>query len=118
MAVGIDYDGDNVRVGDQVTIMGHATSHTGTGSTASVTVTTLFNDSITVPANNLFAPQTDGVMISAAGKGFTDADRVSVPGVVTAVSGSGQTAQLTVTLVGGTSVTVSAGATNSNNVQG
>jgi hypothetical protein len=109
----LNFDGKVVAVGDQVSIMGHATSHTGTGSTASVTVTTLWNDSITVPANNAYGPQTDGVMISIDGKGFTDADRITVPGVVTAVSGLGQYAQLTVTLQGGTSVTVTAGTVRS-----
>lgn len=109
----LNADGKVVAVGDQVTIMGHAASHTGSGSTASVTVTTLFNNSITVPANNAYAPQTDGTMFSIDGKGFSDTDRVTVPGVVTAVSGLGQIAQLTVTLVGGTSVTVSAGACHS-----
>jgi hypothetical protein len=115
MAVGLDYDGDNVRVADQVTIMGRVSSH----AAQSTTIVTLFGDTITVPASNEFAPQTDGSLISAAGKGFSDGDRVSIPGVVTAVgSGLGQNAQLTVLLNGGTSVSVLSGAVNGLNVQG
>lgn len=109
-----NFNGFVVKAGDSVTILGKVASHTGTGSTASLTVTTILGDSITVPANNAFAPQTDGVLVSISGKGFSDKDKVSVPGVVTAVaSGSGQFAQLTVTLTGGTSVTVSSGACTS-----
>jgi hypothetical protein len=114
MATGISFDGKVVAVNDQVSVMGKVASHSGTGSTASLTVTTLFGDSITVPANNAYAPQTDGALISIDGKGFSDTDKVTVPGVVTAVgSGTGQNAQLTVKLQGGTSVTVTAGACRS-----
>lgn len=110
----LNFDGKVVAVGDQVTIMGKAASHTGTGSTASVTMTTLLGDSITVPANNAHSVQHEtGGMFNADGKQYGDTNRMSVPGVVTGVSGLGQIAQLTVTLVGGTSVTVSAGACRS-----
>jgi hypothetical protein len=109
-----NFDGKVVAVADQVTIMGRVVSHTGTGSTASMTVVTLMGDSITVPANNAYAPQTgDSDLFSIDGKGYADAYRITVPGVVTAVTGLGHNAQLTVTLVGGTSVTVRAGAVRS-----
>lgn len=111
-----NFDGKVVAVGDQVSIMGRIASHTGSGSTASMTVTTLYNDSITVPANNAYGPQTDGAMVSIDGKGLTDADKITVPGVVTAVTGLGHNAQLTVKLQGGTSVTVTAGAVRSTSV--
>ena len=110
----LNMDGKVVAVGDSVTIIARATSHTGTGSTASITATTILNDSITVPANNSYSLQHDtGSLYGIAGKQYGDTHRMSIPGAVTAVSGLGQIAQLTVKLVGGTSVTVSAGACHS-----
>jgi hypothetical protein len=113
-------DGKVVAVGDSVTIVGSGTV-SGTGATATVTFTSLFNDSISCKSANVLAPepssvtvtsQPTGDLVGAIGNG-----QFTLPGVVTAVSGNGNTAQLTVTINDGTSVTVSAGACRSTSQQ-
>lgn len=109
------YDGKVVSVNDQVTIMGSASVVTGTGPTATVTVLPLLTTStISVKANDCSSvdhPQdASHTAQSRSGRFFGPGNRVSIPGVVTAISGSGATAALTVTLgTSGTSVIVPAG---------
>jgi hypothetical protein len=105
-------DGKVVAVGDSVSIVGTVSAISGSGSLATVTVVTNLNDSIVVKANDMNTPEgtvlTKGVNFS--GSYFTTAAQCTVLGVVTAVSGSGQFAQLTViTASSGTSVTVTSG---------
>ena len=116
MATGFSMDGKVVAVNDLVTIVGSGTV-SGTGPSATVTFTSLFNDSISCKSSNVVGPepatvaatsQPTGDMIGAIGNG-----PYCIPGVVTAVSGSGNTATLTITLNDGTSVSASAGACRS-----
>lgn len=120
MATGFSYDGKVISVGDSVTIMGSGTV-SGTGATATVTFVSAFNDSISTKSVNVLGPkpssvtataQPTGDMVGALGNGV-----FCIPGVVTAISGSGNTAQLTVTTNDGNSVTASAGACRSTSVK-
>lgn len=90
-----------VNVGDQVTILGAVFSITGNApSTASVVVNAQ-NDGaqFTCQANDCTSLQHDtGTAMSMNGKLFGTGDRVSVNGQVTAVSGSGLSATVTVKL--------------------
>jgi len=112
-------DGKVVAVGDQVTILGGASVVTGTGPLATVTVLPLLSTStISVVANDCGSVDNPSDATHPAqnrnGGFFGAGDRVSVPGTVTAVSGSGNTATLTVTLgTSGGSVTVPAGSVKS-----
>ena len=103
-------DGKVVAVNDQVTIMGSVDTITGTGGGATVTVIPLAaTASISALARDMYAAGLiSGAAQSATGKPFGVGDRVSVMGVVTAVSGSGAFASLTVKINSGTSVTVPA----------
>jgi hypothetical protein len=120
MATGNSYDGKVISVGDSVTIMGGG-SVTGTGPSATVTFVSAFNDSISCASKNVLGPtpasetatsQPTGDMVGAIGNGV-----FCIPAVVTAISGGGNTAQLTVTLIDGTSTTVTAGACRSTSVK-
>ncbi len=116
MATGFNYDGKVVSVNDQVTIMGSASVISGAGGTAIVTVLPLLTTStFSAKANDMNAVQdTTGVATSISGKQFDVGDRVSVLGTVTAVSGSGANASLTVTLATSRgSITVPAGSVRS-----
>jgi len=113
-------DGKVISVGDSVTIMGSG-SVSGTGATATVTFVSSFNDSISCASINVLAPepssvaatsQPTGDMVGAVGNGV-----FCIPAVVTAISGSSNTASLTVTLNDGTSTTVTAGACRSTSVK-
>jgi hypothetical protein len=110
-------DGKVVAVNDEVTITGNVVSVSGTGPTAMVTVETVLSaNNFVAQANDMNAVQSEGSpAVSISGKHFgTAEDKVSVLGVVTAISGSGNTASLTVTLkTSGLSVTVPAGACRS-----
>jgi hypothetical protein len=110
-------DGKVVGVADQVTIMGTCSVIAGTGPTATITVVSQYGDTFNAQANDMASPVgTVGSpqMSFNDGNNFTVGTPVSVVGVVTAVSGSGQNAQLTVTLVTSrSSITVSAGAVRS-----
>lgn len=113
-----NYDGKSVNVNDQVTIMGVATTITGSGALASVLVTTLREENFTEQARYFLSKQhalsPTVVASSADGKSFSAGDRVNINGVVTAISGDGSTAALTVTLDGsGQSVLVTAGTVRS-----
>jgi len=120
MATGININGKSVSVNDSVSILGKVVSVSGTGSLATVTVqppTAPASGQFNAKANDMSAVQTDPASpaISIWGKAFgTAGDDVSVLGVVTAITGSGQNASLTVTLkTSGASVTVPAGSVNS-----
>jgi hypothetical protein len=113
MAQGTNYTGDVVLVNDQVSILGIATAISGIGVTAAVTVQTQLADTFTTQAGDMFAFQDDvgsSEAESTAGNDFQVNDQVTVNGVVTNITGKGQTAQLTVQLFfSGNSVVCSAG---------
>lgn len=122
MNTGMNINGKTVSVNDSVSILGKVVSVSGTGSLATVTV-----QPPTAPASGQFNAQAydmesvlqpldaNHVARSISGNSFGAAgDDVSVLGVVTAISGSGQTASLTVTLKNsGASITVPAGSVDS-----
>ena len=122
MATGTNTNGKTINVGDRVSILGTVVSISGTGSLATVTVQPpLSTSTFTGKANDMNAVQTDPASAakSISGKAFGNAgDQVSVLGVVTAISGSGQSALLTMTLASSQASVngVPAGATNSDNV--
>ncbi len=98
--------GKVVGVDDTVTILGSATSISGNGPKALVTVTTANGGgSFVAQAQDVAAPQTSGPALSRNGKNFDVGAQVTVIGTATAVAGVNGQAQLTVTLHGsGTSV--------------
>lgn len=113
-------DGKVVNINDYVTITGLVVSFTGSGGTALVVVeTSLTIATFTAQANDMNAVQHSADAAHAAtsisGKNFGAAgDLVSVLGNVTAISGSGNTASLSVVLkTSGNTVTVPAGACRS-----
>ena len=113
-------DGKVVTINDYVTITGLVVSFTGSGGTALVVVeTSLTIATFTAQANDMNAVQHSADAAHAAtsisGKNFGAAgDLVSVLGNVTAISGSGNTALLTVTLeTSGLSIIVPAGVVRS-----
>ena len=114
------YDGKVISVGDSVTIMGSGTV-SGTGPSATVTFVSAFNDSISCKSVNVVAPEPATVSNTTQPTGdmgvFVGNGVFTLPGVVTAISGSGNTAQLTVTINDGSSVTVTAGACRSTSVK-
>ena len=118
MAQGTSRNNVPVNVNDQVSILGAVASVTGSiPSTVSVVVNAQnSNTQFTCHANDCTAVQhTSGAAMSMNGKLFDTGDRVTVNGVVTAISGSGLTATLTVTLDNsGLSITVPAGSVQSN----
>ena len=117
MAQGTSYNNIPVKAGDQVSILGAVVSVTGSApSTASVVVNTLLGDQVTVHANDCTAVQHEtGAAMSMNGKLFDVANRVSVNGIVSSISGSGSSAQVTVVLDhSGLSVVVTAAALQSN----
>jgi hypothetical protein len=122
MSTGTNINGKFVSVNDSVSILGKVVSVSGTGSLAVVTVqppTAPASGQFNAKANDMEAVQhtvdASHPALSIDGKAFGLVDNdVSVLGVVTAISGSGQTASLTVTLkTSGASITVPAGSVNS-----
>lgn len=116
-------NGNLVNVGDQVTILGSAVSASGADlSTATVVVAEAYDgNQFTVQANDCSTilpsstPTTPYTACGVYGRLFNAGAYVNVNGKVTAISGSGQSAQLTVTLdVSQLSITATAGACNSN----
>lgn len=107
-----------INVGNQVSILGAVFSITGSApSTASIVVTeTIGGGTFTCQANDCTAVQhVAGTAMSMNGKLFAVADRVSVNGVVSAISGTGPGAQLTVILDhSGLSVVVTAASVQAN----
>lgn len=109
-----NFDGKPVAVNDQVTIIGLVTAVSGSGGLATITViptTAIGTATISAKANDMNS--VDGPNDAShpatgiAGQFFGVGDNVSVLGKVTAISGSGTYASLTVTLINsGNSVTV------------
>jgi hypothetical protein len=111
-------NGDPIKVGDRVSILGNIVSVSSSNINASVVVQPpLSANTFTVLAKDVFTV----VNQTAEGAGATGNKLVAgqdctVTGLVTAISGSGNTATLTVTTsVNGTSISVPAGACNSDN---
>ncbi len=102
MATGTSYEGKTVNVGDQVSIMGAVVSITGSApSTAAVVIQEQYGvKQFTAHANDLTSPQetTGFTAQNMIGDPIPVAERVTANGQVTAISGSGQSALLTVTL--------------------
>lgn len=120
MATGINKNGSTVSVNDQVSILGSVVSYTGSGSLASVTVQTpLAPSTVVVTANDCQSVDhpldSSHTAVSISGKYFgLSGNSVSILGVVTAISGSGITALLTVKLKSSSaSIIVPAGACQS-----
>lgn len=118
----LNTNGKPVSVGDSVSIIGTVVSFTGTGPKAQVTVQTQWTTATFVAqANDMNAVQHSAdashPCTSISGKAFGAAnDAVTVLGKVTAISGSGETAILTVTLTTSqASISVPAGACQSDN---
>jgi hypothetical protein len=114
---GTSYENFAINVADQVSILGGVQSITGSApSTASVVLQGIYGETFTVQARDCTSVQhTSGSAMSKNGKLFTTADRVTANGIVTAVTGSGVTAQVTVKLDNsGLSVVVYAGSCHSN----
>ena len=121
MATGINIDGKAVNVNDQVSIIAKVVSVSGSGSLATVTVQfPLAAGTNSVQANDaqaVFQPA-DATHVARGINGQPYGalrDDITVLGTVTAISGSGVTALLTVTLKSsGNSITgVPAGAVHS-----
>lgn len=111
--------GDPVNVGDRVTIVGVVSSVSTTDITANVVVQPpLSANTFTVNVQDVIVPAgqtTEGAGMT--GNKVVAGSDCTVTGLVTAISGSGNTATLTVsTSVKGTSITVPAGACYSDNV--
>lgn len=120
MATGINKNGKSVAVNDQVSILAKVVSYTGSGSLASVTAQTpLAPSTIVVTANDCQSADhpldASHTAVSIGGNYFgLSGNDLSILGVVTAISGAGITALLTVKLKNsGASVTVPAGACQS-----
>jgi hypothetical protein len=94
---GTTLQGHSVSAGDAINFPATVTAISGTGRNATVTATTYSGDTVVFKAQDCYGPQSDGVAISHSGKGFSVGDTVSVMGVVSSLTGSGKTAQLTVT---------------------
>src|SRR5258708_2623889 len=89
-------DGKEIVVETEATVLGVVTAISGKGSLAVVTVQDLGGKIFTAPANDMYAPQTDGVAISMAGKGFSIGDSVSVPVIVKTVTGTNVNSTLSI----------------------
>ena len=119
-AIGTNATGQPIFVGDQCTVTGFVASITGSGTTATVTVTTDKSDSISVKPGDLVAEELGGpytstdatlpTVQSSDGNLFGVNQRVSVMGRVNgAVSGAGSIALVSVKLASsGALVTVTA----------
>ena len=109
-----DLKGQVVNVGDQVSVLGYITA-VGSGSNPSVTIQPpLSASTFTVTAQNLYT--VEGTAPGPInGNAATVGNDCTVRGVVTAISGSGNTAILTITLTAsGIALSVPAGACYSN----
>jgi hypothetical protein len=106
-------DGKVVAAGDSVSVVGTIGTPSGNGPTATVTFTSVLNDSLVgIKTQNLLAPvptsQTPPVAEGNDGEGLAAGQAVLL-GYVTGVSGN----QLTITLPDGTSQTVTSTACHS-----
>ena len=120
-STGKSYEGSAVNVGSQVSVMGTVFSTSGSGaSTQQVLVQEQFGvykftaqgaDCTTLQPSNVVSPR---LAMDNHGKLFgVVGDRLTANGTVVAVSGAGQSASLTVKLISGTPVIVSAGSCHS-----
>lgn len=119
----VNKNGGTVNVGDHVSIVAKVVSYTGSGSNAAVTAQApLDSGTISIRANDANAVEQPSdslhTAVSFGGNYYGVAgDDLTILGVVTAISGSGQFAKLTVTLVTSlTSITTFAGNCTSDNV--
>jgi hypothetical protein len=116
MASAFNIDGKVVSIGDRVSIVGVVTA-VGTGSDPNVTIQPPLS------ASTFVATAQDIRTVEGISNGGSQGNQVTVgndcttTGLVTAISGSGNTASLTVQLTqSGNSITVPAGACHSDNV--
>jgi hypothetical protein len=135
MATGIGRNGQIISTNDSVSILGKVVSVSGLGQLATVTVqspldagtysvqandanATQHNDGTSPNISNLDSPSSVHPAVSISGKVYGAAnDDMTVMGTVTAISGSGVNALLTVKLVtSGNSITTAAGNCNSGSV--
>ncbi len=122
MTTGTSYDNANIQVGDQISCMGGVVSITGSAPSKATVVVAEISDGnqFTCQAQDVTCVQHAltpgaGVGMSMNGKYLDAGDRVTVNGLVHAISGSGLTAQLTVVWDhSGLTSTVSAGSCHSN----
>jgi hypothetical protein len=116
MSTGINKNGSTVAVNDSVSITARVSSVSGTGSKATVTVQAPFDAStFNIQANDAYTNEhqadANHVAVSIDGKSYgAVGNQVTAIGVVTAISGSGQNATLTVKLAtSGNSISTAAG---------
>jgi predicted extracellular nuclease len=122
-ASALNKNGSPVNVGDHVSITAKVVSYTGSGSKASVIVQSpLDAGTYTIQANDAFAVEQPSdslhTAVSFEGNWYgVKGDDITVLGLVTAISGSGVNALLTVTLISSlNSITTAAGNCTSDNV--
>ena len=123
MSTGISKTGNTINVGDHVSVTAKVVSYTGSGSTASVVAQAPLDAStISIKANDANAVEQPSdalhTAVSFGGNWYgVKGDDLTVLGVVTAISGSGLNAILTVQLVSSlTSISTAAGNCTSDNV--
>jgi hypothetical protein len=116
MATGLSITGDTVSVNDHVSIVAKVVSVSGSGSLASVTAQCpLDAGTVSIKANDANAVEqpvdNSHVARSFGGNAYGAAgDDITILGLVTAITGSGITAQMTVKLVSSlTSITTATG---------
>lgn len=120
MSTGINKNGSTVSVNDSVSIVAKVVSYTGSGSKATVTAQAPFDAStVSIQANDANAVEqpsdANHTAVSFNGNFYgVKGDDITILGVVTAITGSGQNAVLTVKLVtSGNSISTAAGNTTS-----
>lgn len=120
MATGINRNGSTVSVNDHVSIIGKVVSVSSSGSKATVTVQAPCDSgTFNIQANDAYTAEHSNdathVAVSYDGKYYgVVGNQVTVMGLVTAITGSGQSAILTVTLISsGNSIVTAAGNVNS-----
>lgn len=114
-----NFDGKVISVGDRATILGVISSVSTSDNTANVVIQPpLSTSTFTVKAPDVYSPVTQtSEGAGASGVKLVAGADCTVPGLVTAITGSGNTATLTVqTFSSGTSVSVPSGAVRSDNV--
>jgi hypothetical protein len=119
MASALNQMGDPINVGDRVSIVGNIVSVSTADTTANVVVQPpLSANTFTVKAPDVYVPVTQTAEgAGASGNKLAAGQDCTVAGLVTAISGTGNTATLTViTFSSGTSISVPAGACYSDNV--
>lgn len=123
MATGINKNGNTVNVGDHVSIIGKVVSYTNSGSKATVTVQSpLDTGTYAIQANDARSEShsADSTHTAVSYNGFyygVAGDNITVMGLVTAISGSGVNAVLTVQLISSlNSISTAAGNVCSDNV--